>query len=223
MQIKELTLFSKNLDLQVEFYRDIIGFSSIENTGVSAKIAIGTTILQFVQNDEMTPYHFAFDIPSNKLYEAYAWLKERVSILGFEGKEIIDFPAWNAHAIYFYDPDQNIGELIARHNRGIYKNQLFDPSHIVGISEIGIPVNDIESVHNFFHKLFDIQIYSGDYSRFCALGDEEGLFIVIDKKTKPDWFPTGDTALCSEFMAKIEYEGKVFEIGFKKEILRLLK
>lgn len=223
MHLKELTLFSKNIDLQAGFYQSILGLHLTERTEHSVQFLAGTTKLNFVQKDGATPYHFAFNIPSNKVEEAREWLKKRVDILSFEGKEIIDFKNWNAHAMYFYDPDKNIGELIARHNLKVKTDQPFGPQQILSVSEIGIPCFDIEAVYRFFYQLFPIPVYDGNFDRFCAMGDEDVLFIVIDKKTKPDWFPTFDTAYSSDFLATIAANGQEWKIAFEKEKLILLK
>lgn len=64
---------------------------------------------------------------------------------------------------------------------------------LLELSEIGVAVNDIEPIFNAFTKMVGIQKYDGGFKRFCAVGDENGLFICINKNAK-GWYPTGDKA-----------------------------
>ena len=63
-----------------------------------------------------------------------------------------------------------------------------------------------------------IEVYDGNFERFCAIGDEHGLFIVINKAVK-DWFPTNDKAFSSEFEMEMVQNQKSFRIEFVKEEL----
>lgn len=112
------------------------------------------------------------------------WLKSRITILKDEQDEIIDFRAWNAKAIYFYDQDKNIVELIARKNLKNESDQNFGPEQFLEISEIGVPTRDIESEFSILRNAMGIEIYDGGFGNFCAIGDENGLFICINKDHK---------------------------------------
>ena len=73
---------------------------------VECTFLTGDSLLTFRVDKKSTPYHFAFNIPSNKEKEALVWLKHRAGILSSDGEEIVDFKSWNAKAIYFYDTDK---------------------------------------------------------------------------------------------------------------------
>ncbi len=55
--------------------------------------------------------------------------------LSFEVQEneIYNFALWNAHAVYFYELDNNIVELIAIKNQNTAKNRPFNYSKLIEI------------------------------------------------------------------------------------------
>lgn len=213
MQIKELKIYTQHFSEQVVFYSNTIGLNLMEKSENQAVFGIGESKLKIVRSDKFKPYHFAINIPCNKETEALKWLKERVEILKDGIHEIQDFVSWNAKAIYFYDKDNNIVEFIARKNLKNTTDEEFDVNSLLEISEIGIPVDDIETTFTTLHTIANLQKYDGGFERFCAIGDENGLFICINKKLK-DWFPTGDKAHSSEFEIKFRENGREYELAF---------
>ena len=201
MKINELIIFTNKLDQQIDFYSTILEFPIVNSTPESTSIKIGDSILTFKYKKDVVPYHFAFNIPSNKEKEALYWLKERVDILSFDEKEIIDFSNWNAKAIYFYDLDKNIVEFIARKNLQLNSSSKFSSKSIINISEMGLVTNEIQNTFHKLKKLKNIDVFSGDLERFCALGDDNGLFILVNNNLKK-WFPTCDLIQQSDFIIK---------------------
>ena len=114
MKIQELTLKTNKLSETKEFYGKIIGFEIINETGTSISFAIGTSILIFelLEGNENPKYHFAFNIPLNKIDDAINWILERTSLISTENSYITDFENWKAQAIYFFDNNRNILEFI---------------------------------------------------------------------------------------------------------------
>ena len=178
---------------------------------------VGQSILSFQYKPHFKPSHLAFNIPSNTIDEALFWLQKKVEILPCEGTSIANFKSWNAKAIYFYDADNNIMEFIARKELNLLSEDSFYSKSIVSISEIAIATDSIERIYHSISKIKEITIYSGDMSRFCALGNEEGLFIVIDKNKKT-WYPTHEVAYTSDFIIRGDYNFH-FEDGEIKELL----
>ncbi|MBK5209464.1 MAG: VOC family protein [Flavobacteriaceae bacterium] len=216
MKIEELILFTNNLEQQVDFYATVLEFQIINSTPESCSFKIGQSTLVFQYKKDTVPYHFAFNIPSNKEDEALKWLKERVEILPFDENEIIDFSSWNAKSIYFYDADKNIVEFIARKNLNINFTEKFSSKSILNISEIGVATMQIPALFKRLNQILGIDVFSGDFERFCAVGDENGLFIIVHKQLKK-WFPTGDKIYDSDFIIKGDYNfefknGKIIEI-----------
>ena len=213
MKINTLKIQSSNLDGQTRFYSEVIGLELIHKSDSQATFRVGQSVLALVQSDAFRPYHFAFNIPANREKEALDWLRDRVEILEFEGNEMQDFDSWNAKAIYFYDADRNIVEFIARKNLPNQCEDRFGPGSLLEISEIGMPVNDIETAYNALNEMAPFKIYDGDFSRFCAIGGETGLFICIDKERKT-WFPTGEQAFSADFEIEFAESGQVFKAKF---------
>lgn len=219
MKIKKLTLFTSQLSKQTHFYNEVLGFSILDSGKAFVEFSTGDSILRFEEKEMSTPYHFAFNIPSNQIAAAMEWLKKRTSIIKNDGLEIIPFDFWDAEAVYFYDADNNIVEFIARKKLTIESNEPFLVESIISISEIGIPVNDIQPVFNQLNEKLFLEIHSGSVDRFCAIGAESGLFIIIDKTKKKTWFPTDDSPYSSAFNAVVENKGKYYKVRFLNQNL----
>ena len=95
----------------------------------------------------------------------------------------------------------------------------FDQNSLIEISEIGLATDHIENEFNFLNKTIGLEIYSGDFDRFCAIGNENGLFICVNKNKK-DWFPTGDKIFPSGFEIMIHQNENEYKIELKNEKLR---
>jgi len=219
MHIKKLKIFTSKLTVQSHFYTEILGLEKLDLTEKTVSFKMGKSVLEFESALNATPYHFAINIPSNKEKEALEWLKNKVEILKDGNNEIQDFAAWNAKAMYFYDIDKNIVEFIARKNLDNHSESKFDQYSLLEISEIGLPTNDIENEFKILNGLSGVEIYSGGFDRFCAIGDETGLFICIDKNKK-DWFPTGDKAYSSNFEMIMGHNDKTYTIAYKNAKLK---
>ncbi|WP_224489825.1 VOC family protein [Robertkochia flava] len=194
MKISELTLFTKNLEQQKQFYGGVMGLPFLEGSATHVRYKAGWSDLIFSQSEICNPVHFAFLIPGNSFKQAHAFLSERVDHLPYEGHDIIDFPNWNAKSQYFYDPDRNIVEFIARRDVKGTLHGDFSPEKITGIGEVGLPASDMEGLYEKLNTLGPIAKYSGDFMRFGSAGDPEGLFILANPDQKT-WFPTGDKVL----------------------------
>ena len=204
MKIKELTLFTSSLEAQIKFYSEVLELDIISNEVNSCTFEVGNSLLKFVKSENSKPYHFAFNIPSNKEIEAKNWLKKRVQLLPFEENEIINFEDWNAKSLYFYDADKNIMEFISRKNLNVNSALDFSSKSILNISEMALASTNIKETVAFLNGIKSIKKYSGDFNRFGAVGDEEGLFIIVNPTLKK-WFPTDDEIYISNFSIKGDY------------------
>ena len=222
MLIQELTLYTKRLREQQTFYSEIMGLPIMAESVRGVSFKIGKSMLRFEERSTATPYHFAINIPSNMIDQALEWLKTKVKILTFEENEVQDFTAWNAQAIYFYDPDNNIVELIARKNLNISKNMPFDRDALLEISEIGVPTDDIAKEFKILNELMGIAIFDGNFESFCAIGDEHGLFICVNKE-KRNWFPTRDRAYASDFKIRVVENSTAYELHYFNQILSAIE
>lgn len=213
MKIRSLTLYTNQIENQRFFYSKILGLKLIDDLPYKIAFRIGSSILKFEYSTESKPNHFAFNIPSNQIENAHNWLQKRIPILKDENNEIIDFPAWDAKAIYFYDADNNIVELIARKGLG-HETSSFGTKEILSISEIGLATENIKKVYDKLLSATQIPMYDGSFDRFLATGNQDGLFIIINKNKK-DWFPTNDQAFISDFEIYANINSKEFSIQYR--------
>ena len=117
MKIKKLSLQTAYLKTLQEFYSSILELHVQSPGEREINITIGNSDLVFAETTTAEPfYHFAINIPSNKIEEAKDWLSNKVKLLWMEDykDDIADFVNWHAKSVYFYDPAGNIVELIAR-------------------------------------------------------------------------------------------------------------
>ncbi|GAA3557550.1 VOC family protein [Snuella lapsa] len=217
MLIKEIILFSNNIQRQKEFYRNILDFELVLDSADKISFNFGNSVLSFQYKEGVRPSHLAFNIPSNKIEDALQWLQRRVEILPDGDNLIVDFKDWNAKAIYFYDADKNIMEFIARKGLGLNGEANFSSTSVLSISEIGIATTNIEAIYNKINSIKTIPVFDGNFQRFCALGNDMGLFILINKGVKK-WYPTQDEAFTSGFIIKGDYNfsfinGEIKEIS----------
>jgi len=194
MKITRLELYTDKLqDLKI-FYVMVLGFELHNETESAFTIKAGHTLLTFRWGNpaEASPsYHFAFNIPQNQIEESRRWLYSRsVPLLRSNDNDVVDFPNWNAEALYFLDPADNIVEFIARRDLENASSISFSAQSVISVSEIGLPVPEIEPFYEQLKAHFDLPLYShiANLSKFCPTGDPEGLFIIVPLERA--WFPT---------------------------------
>ena len=96
---------------------------------------------------------------------------------------------WNSVSLYFPDAAGNILEFIARHNLQNAANEAFSSKHILNVSEIGLPSeNVIELADNLCSQLHLSVFHQEPNETFTPVGDDNGLFIlpVQDRIWMPD-------------------------------------
>ncbi|WP_147679058.1 VOC family protein [Algibacter pacificus] len=204
MKIEEIILFTNQIEKQKQFYQQVLELDLVFNSEEKITFKAGCSLLTFQYKKDVKAAHFAFNIPSNKIDDALVWLKKRVYILSDGETEISNFESWNAKAVYFYDADNNIVECIARRDLNIESSVSFSSKSILYISEMAIATADISAVYQAISNIKSIPIFDGDFNRFCALGNHEGLLILIDKTVKT-WQPTGEMAHTADFIMRGDY------------------
>ncbi|MFU1796517.1 VOC family protein [Paenibacillus azoreducens] len=192
MKLEEVILQTNQPDAIKRFYGTLLGLDVYEDSLSGISFRTGSSRLSFTKAyaEEKAYYHIAFAIPSNKSEEAKQWVKEKgVALYSKDGKDEFFFENWNATAFYFYDPDGNLIEFIAHHMVDYAVDERFGPEHLLRISEIGLPVEDVpEAVRNLIGT-FQLNEWGGDGQQFAPLGDAGGALIVVNKN-RP-WFPDG--------------------------------
>lgn len=218
MLIQELELHTNDLLAQKTFYTTQLGFSLLAETTDRLTLQAGGSKLTFLKTHLVgaTPnYHFAFNIPSNQLNEAAAWLKAQQIELLQTGKTEEDEPLytarfddWNAEAVYFRDPSGNIVEFIARQEFVRPSSKPFSTVNILRISEIGLVAvgkNSKEYAAELRDK-YDITSFQKGVNGldFWALGGDSGLLLVF-APTRP-YFPTEQ--LAERFPLKLWFQNR---------------
>jgi catechol 2,3-dioxygenase-like lactoylglutathione lyase family enzyme len=118
---------------------------------------------------EATPHHFAFHVA-----DLEPW-KERL-----ETTEEHDFSTWGgARAVYFRDPEANVGELIARPR----------PRTELTLAEVGLPVDEVPAAVMTLQRELGLEPYGDPSDDFAPVGDDDGLLIVV--RVGRGWFPVG--------------------------------
>ena len=156
MKINKMTLYVKNIEALKNFYIQQLGFTLIEENATSFSMAVGGDLLSFelAETSEQNQYHFAFNIPSNQFKEAKNWMKAYANLLVNNGADEVYFESIDAHSLYFYDPEENVVELIARQTiNPSVEIEGFSSQSILSIGEINLTTDDIKNVGNQLMEL----------------------------------------------------------------------
>lgn len=196
MLIKEVEIFSDKATEVAMFYESI--GADVFKKEDRFHVKIGESELLISTSDIPWTYHFAYNIPFDQIENARDWLSYYTEIQPFQGEEIVNFPKWGANAIYFYDPAGNILELIGRKPLQEKGKGVFNFQSLINISEVGWPVDEVRAA---VQKL-GMPLYSQFGPAFSAVGDEEGLLIVVDGHEKK-WMPNDDEIQFSPATLKI--------------------
>lgn len=217
MEILELKLQTNDLIGTKKFYNQNLGFNKVEESKKTISFCAGTSKLTFeLTEDKITPkYHFAFNIPANKLNDAIKWLLQRTDIITTDNNNYItEFDNWNARSIYFFDNNQNILEFICRTEMNNSTKKNFSVDTILNINEIGIVTDNPIQLGENINEKANIEFYSRGPKRedFAAVGDDEGLFVISNSNR--NWYPTKEKAEKNKVEAKIRVAESEFEFSF---------
>jgi hypothetical protein len=175
-----------------EFYHRLIGLPVLDDAPGRLTLAAGLTHLTFVPAspaDGQPFYHFAFNIPQNKILQARTWQRQGTPLLPIPVRlrdprypdDIVDYRHWNAHSIFFFDPAANVVEYIARHDLANAAAGPFSTRDILYASEIGLVVDDVPNVASTIRTALRLAYYRGANDQLTAMGDESGLVLVIKR------------------------------------------
>jgi hypothetical protein len=195
MQLRKVILQTTKTDRLVAFYEGLMGLIITRQGKDQIDIKIGSSTLTFQPATVADPfYHFAINIPANKIVEARNWLASRVELVWIDqyNSNIADFTGWNAKSVYFFDPAGNIVELISRFNLNNATAEPFSSAQFLSISEIGLvfPPKDFAARVQQLLTENDLAYFTMQppLPQFRAIGDDEGLFIVVPEDR--NWYPT---------------------------------
>ena len=219
MKILEIEINTDNLLETEHFYSNVLGLSLVNKEQNTISYLAGQSKLTFLKSTDQKPtYHFAFNIPHNKLDEAINWATVRLSLIeNTDNGLVANFDSWNAKAIYFQDNNNNILEFIARFDLSNSTTNPFDISSIQSISEIGIVTDSPLNLAEKMVKENNLSYYSkSTYSeQFAALGNDNGLFVIVENNR--NWYPTKQKAEKHYTKIKIETHGLIRELIINDE------
>jgi hypothetical protein len=175
-----------------QFYHSVIGLPLVSAQSDRFTIRAGETTISFTKTTQSDPhpfYHFAFNIPENKILKAREWQLKRSALSATPSqlvderypKDIRHFQHWNAHSVFFWDPAGNLVEYIARHDLKNTAEGDFSSRDILCASEIAFIVNDTDSIADEIRSSLHLDQYRNGDANFRAIGDENGLLLVIRK------------------------------------------
>lgn len=175
-----------------KFYTSLLELPLVSEQSGSFTILAGETTISFKQvyeKDTAPFYHFAFNIPENKILQAREWQLKRTA-LSATPAQLIDsaypqnvrhFRNWNAHSVFFWDPAGNLVEYIARHDLKNGSHAGFSSKDLLCASEIAFIVEDTDAVATELNTSFNLKQYRDGGPDFRAIGDENGLLLVIKR------------------------------------------
>lgn len=175
-----------------DYYCDTLGLEKTRESETDLEIRAGRTRITFVQSDA-TPkapfYHFAFNIPENKVKAAHDWQAARGPLmptpLYMQDRNfpptVRHFRNWNAHSVFFWDPAGNIVEYIGRHTLKNSAKGPFTSDDILYASEIAFIADDVPEMADAVENRFGLPQYLQGSAGFRAVGDEYGLLLIFER------------------------------------------
>jgi hypothetical protein len=214
MWIKRLELLTTNLAAQLEYYRNVLELPAYVHED-TLFVQAGRTGLFFKQAPPAWAgqYHFCFNIPENQFAEAKRWISIRTPLLQDEnGRDEFHSESWNSNSLYFKDAGGHILEFIARHDQRNADDSPFNGTHILQVSEIGLPSRDVLSLARELCSQLGVSVYRQEASEtFTPIGDEEGLFILAVENRI--WYPnTGVPAKLLDIKLDFEAGGIAYKL-----------
>ncbi|MFJ7663018.1 VOC family protein [Lysinibacillus sp. NPDC097162] len=196
MMISKMKLFAHDLHKLKAFYCDILEFELLEEAEHYFEIAAGESVIQFETMDASIAkqYHFALNVPSNLFQQAKRWAQARVQLLRLDEQDEVYFKTLDANSCYFYDPEGNVLEFIARHGiNPCVHTDAFSIKHVVDIAEINLTTNAIHAVTDCLKK-YGITPLKGEEIRTDALtfmgNYEDGVHLLIGPSERIWYFST---------------------------------
>jgi len=218
MKIKKLHLQTAYLKTLQEFYSSVLELPVEQPGDQEITIRIGDSDLIFTETTTKEPfYHYAINIPANKIEDAKDWLSSKVKPLWIEDykNDIANFVNWHAKSIYFYDPAGNIVELIARFDLENTANEGFSSAQFISVNEVGL----VFTLENFENEIATLQnSYSLSYfdkqpplPKFRAMGDDHGLFVIVPEHR--NWYPTDKHSEIFPLTVEFSNAGKSYSLN----------
>ena len=204
------------IDAMEAFYRDRLELKT-GRAGPRLTVTAGDTRITFVEHREAADpfYHFAFNIPENKIVAARDWQLQRSPLIPIPSAiaraglppDIVDYSHWNAHSVFFLDPGGNVVEYIARHDLKNAASGPFSSRDILGTTEIALIVDDVPGTVTTLRPALAMEPYRGSSADFAALGDEEGLVLVMRRGRILNFNPSSEEKAARVYPTVVRLRG----------------
>jgi len=199
-----------------DFYHRSLGLAVAGEEPGRLTIAAGATPITFVSADKGRPfYHFAFNIPENKVRAARDWQKDRSPLLPIPQHlrdpaypdDVVNYSHWNAHSVFFLDPAGNVVEYIGRHDLNNARPGGFGSEDVLYASEIAFVVDDVAATAGRLKAAVGVGQYRGASDQFAALGDEHGLLLVMKRGRILNFDPSTDEKAARVYRTRARVRG----------------
>ena len=212
MQIRKLILETGNPVLLSTFYESVLEIPAFQGKDFFILPVGETDIIFRPTSSQINPYyHFAINIPANKIEEARDWLSGKAELIWLQDykSDIADFVGWHARSVYFFDVAGNIVELIARSDLDNATAEQFSANQFLSVSEAGLVFTEKEIDHKTTELMtrYSLPFFSKQMpeKHFKVIGDDLGLFIIVSEHR--NWYPTNNKPAVI-FPMEIEFENK---------------
>lgn len=169
------------------YHREVLGLA-VHEVPHGVEVVAGATRIVLLEGGRPAPVHFAFNVPVGSL-DAVAEVLERHGPLLADagGTTRFEFARWRARAVYARDPAGNLLEWIERERLGEGGGTPLGPTHVLGVSEIGVVVPDVAAFARAAGDAVPLPPFGSPGDDFAALGDDRGLLIAV-REGRP-WYP----------------------------------
>jgi catechol 2,3-dioxygenase-like lactoylglutathione lyase family enzyme len=185
-----------DLEAARAFYAGVLQLAALPAASGLAFSAGPTRLaLRAAPAEQQPRYHLAFSVPLARFDAARRLVAAHTPLITAGGDEVIVHASWDAVAFYFRDPAGSILECIAR--RGEPADDPLAPQApaIGSVCEVGVVVDDVPAMAATLRGALRVAPFRGSEGEtFTALGDSEGLLIVVQRGR--EWYPS--TGLAAE-------------------------
>lgn len=193
--LKKVTLYTHELKQLRRFYMNVLSFPISEVTSNSFNVQVGTSTIEFIEQEKVARYHFAINIPGNQFTIIKDWISDRYSLETNEGVDKIYRVKFAADSFYIKDPSGNLIEFIGRRSRDFLGT--FTLEAFYDLSEISIVTNSVNEVGELIQDEA-IPLYSNsqiDESGVNYLGKDDSFIVLVPEGRK--WAFSNESAIIS--------------------------
>jgi catechol 2,3-dioxygenase-like lactoylglutathione lyase family enzyme len=190
VRFDEVELSAPDLEATRAFYAGVLQLGELPAESGLA-LAAGRTRLSFRASPpgEHPRYHLAFSVPLARFDAARRLVVAHTPLITTGGDEVIVHASWDAIAFYFCDPAGSILECIARRGESADDPSAPEAPGIGSVCEVGVVIDDVPAMAATLRGTLGVAPFRGSEGEtFTALGDKEGLLILVQRGR--EWYPS---------------------------------